>query len=359
MIPLVVLVGVAVMAPNQQDPFAEAVIVKATRLEVREALRRFIKPVQAYSVNPDVQGEVTVDLHGVTLNEVFQDILYQVNADYRSGGGVLQIFKKESNSVGEISFTHLPSYDVKHSDLVWVFGKTFQKLGVRGILYPEARGLISYTGHPNSVQQLLGSLTAKSGTVYRTTPQGYEVLRASPVTPLLKFISNLPYSQAQAFLDGNVKFVVERDLLSKVTRPKDELLGKVLLRPQFRATALDLNSDWDRRRLQELANLADCTLVIAPEIRSVVHIESGPATVEHLKICLARSLNTTLEAGLILVPLNGYTFLSAFDFQPVGEHTFPGSALRRVGEGLQVDSGRWRYLVRPGDLSIVDVKPRS
>src|SRR5215204_5640211 len=106
---LVILLGIALAAPAQQDPFVEPVIVKATRLEVREALRRLFKPIQfAYSVNPEVQGEVTLNLHGASLNEAFGEILYQANADYRSGGGIIEIFRKEGD--GDVSTFNPPSY---------------------------------------------------------------------------------------------------------------------------------------------------------------------------------------------------------------------------------------------------------
>ena len=62
--------------------------------DVRQALRELFKSVNvSYSISPDVQGTVTIDIQNVTLETALQNILRQVDATYRIEGGVYEIIR--------------------------------------------------------------------------------------------------------------------------------------------------------------------------------------------------------------------------------------------------------------------------
>src|SRR5579859_3902876 len=64
--------------------------------DVRDALKILFKDVGvSYTVAPDVQGSITVNLHNVPFETALQGVLKQVDATYRVEAGVFNIIKKE------------------------------------------------------------------------------------------------------------------------------------------------------------------------------------------------------------------------------------------------------------------------
>ncbi len=64
--------------------------------DVREALRALFRNVGvSYSIDPVIQGFVTVSLKNVTFEAALQYVLRQVDATYRVEGGVYEIVKRE------------------------------------------------------------------------------------------------------------------------------------------------------------------------------------------------------------------------------------------------------------------------
>gem|GEM_PF-5832597 len=70
-------------------------IIEIDQADVRESIRMLMKWAQySYSIAPEVQGSVTLDLRRVTLKVALQNILRQVDATYRIEAGVYQIVSK-------------------------------------------------------------------------------------------------------------------------------------------------------------------------------------------------------------------------------------------------------------------------
>lgn len=94
---LAMLGGMPAIAHCQTDP-ADKMIpsLDFDAVDVREALRALFKSVDvSYSIAPEVQGTVTVNLKNVRFDTALQNILKQVDSTYRVEGGVYQIIKRE------------------------------------------------------------------------------------------------------------------------------------------------------------------------------------------------------------------------------------------------------------------------
>lgn len=70
--------------------------VDLNQSDIRDALRMLFKDSKvSYSINPDVQGQVTARFSDVTLEVALEALLRQVDATYRLDSGVVLILKKE------------------------------------------------------------------------------------------------------------------------------------------------------------------------------------------------------------------------------------------------------------------------
>ncbi|MFI5384870.1 MAG: hypothetical protein ACHQ50_02010, partial [Fimbriimonadales bacterium] len=94
---LAMLTGIPSTAHAQTDPANQIIpSLDFDSVDVREALRALFKSVGvSYSIAPEVQGTVTVNLKNVRFDTALQNILKQVDATYRVEGGVYQIIKRE------------------------------------------------------------------------------------------------------------------------------------------------------------------------------------------------------------------------------------------------------------------------
>jgi hypothetical protein len=94
---MAMLTGIPTIAHAQTDP-ADQIIpsLDLDAVDVREALRALFKSVGvSYSIAPEVQGTVTVNMKNQRFDTVLQNILKQVDSTYRVEGGVYQIIKRE------------------------------------------------------------------------------------------------------------------------------------------------------------------------------------------------------------------------------------------------------------------------
>jgi len=91
------LSGLPTIVHAQTDPADQMIpSLDLDSVDVREALRALFKDVGvSYSIAPEVQGTVTVNLKNVRFDTALQNILKQVEATYRVEGGVYQIIHRE------------------------------------------------------------------------------------------------------------------------------------------------------------------------------------------------------------------------------------------------------------------------
>src|SRR5579862_6087362 len=94
---MTMLTGLPIVAQAQTDPGNQIIpSLDLDSVDVREALRALFKSVGvSYSIAPEVQGTVTVNLKNVRFDTALQNILKQVDATYRVEGGVYQIIHRE------------------------------------------------------------------------------------------------------------------------------------------------------------------------------------------------------------------------------------------------------------------------
>ncbi|AIE84019.1 hypothetical protein [Fimbriimonas ginsengisoli] len=79
-----------------QQPFQRILpVVDYNRDNVRDALRELMgNSSQSFTIDSDVQGEVTLSLHNVTFDTALQLVLRQVDATYRMEGSVIHVYRK-------------------------------------------------------------------------------------------------------------------------------------------------------------------------------------------------------------------------------------------------------------------------
>src|SRR5579862_6327541 len=94
---LAMLGGIPMSAHAQTDPGNQIIpSLDLDSVDVREALRALFKSVGvSYSIAPEVQGTVTVNLKNVRFDTALQNILKLVDSTYRVEAGVYQIIKRE------------------------------------------------------------------------------------------------------------------------------------------------------------------------------------------------------------------------------------------------------------------------
>jgi type II secretory pathway component HofQ len=79
----------------QEDPGAKIISFEAKSADIRESLRNLFKQVGvSYSIAPEVQGTINLQLTNVTFDVALQNIVRQVDAAYHIEGGVYQIVKR-------------------------------------------------------------------------------------------------------------------------------------------------------------------------------------------------------------------------------------------------------------------------
>lgn len=96
------LVGALVLGPatgNAQEDIRRKIVpsLELQDAPVREALRLLFDAVEVsnYSINQDVQGNITVRIKDVPLETALRNILEQVDATYSIEAGVIKIFRRE------------------------------------------------------------------------------------------------------------------------------------------------------------------------------------------------------------------------------------------------------------------------
>jgi type II secretory pathway component GspD/PulD (secretin) len=73
-------------------------VVKMDRADFKEAVERLFQVVDGpgYSISPDVQGTVTLEMKDVPFETVLQSLCKQVDATYRADGGTYRIVRKQA-----------------------------------------------------------------------------------------------------------------------------------------------------------------------------------------------------------------------------------------------------------------------
>jgi uncharacterized membrane protein YgcG len=106
-----VIVGTALFGAVPSMAYAQEDITQKeissldlNQADVREGVRALFKNLNvSYSIDPEVQGPVTVNLKNVKFETALQNILRQVDATYRIEAGVYVIVKKKESIAPTIS----------------------------------------------------------------------------------------------------------------------------------------------------------------------------------------------------------------------------------------------------------------
>lgn len=112
------------ISAQQPDPIVEK--FEANNEDVREVLRSLFKKmgVAGYTIDPTVQGNVTLSLSQISLNTALESLVRQVDATFRVEDGIYQVLRKKPS----------PS----------PVSTTLNKTGIRWVSYedPELRTLV-------------------------------------------------------------------------------------------------------------------------------------------------------------------------------------------------------------------------
>ena len=87
--------------PQAQRPWQRQLpLVEYNRDDVRDALRELIGNVGlSYTIDPAVQGTVSMSLHDTNFETALQNVLSQVDAEYRMEGGVIHVVRRSAMTV--------------------------------------------------------------------------------------------------------------------------------------------------------------------------------------------------------------------------------------------------------------------
>lgn len=98
---LMTLMMAAPLPAMAQDDPRERIVqsLELDQADIRDALKLLFRMVQAnYSVNPDVQGTVTISLQNVPFETALRAVLNQVDGTWRVEGGIYNIIKKPTEA---------------------------------------------------------------------------------------------------------------------------------------------------------------------------------------------------------------------------------------------------------------------
>jgi hypothetical protein len=92
--------AIAPRAYAQDDPRDKKITLSLNDADVRDALKMLFKNVGVqYSIAPEVQGTVVVDLKDVPFETALRNILDQVKATWRVDGGIYVIIARETTTI--------------------------------------------------------------------------------------------------------------------------------------------------------------------------------------------------------------------------------------------------------------------
>jgi hypothetical protein len=148
----IMLGGLPSMVIAQQDPSNKNIpSLQYEGADVREALRALFHSVNvSYSIAPEVQGSITVDLKDQTFETCLQAITRQVDATYRIEGGIYYIVKREDNVVGPGQET--PVVNPGDGKRVGFIKILHADPALIALLLGPAKGSQRYTGYPEITQ---------------------------------------------------------------------------------------------------------------------------------------------------------------------------------------------------------------
>ena len=87
--------GVFSIIPKQNTS-SNVAQIQFDNVDVREAIREAFRTMNvSYTIAPEVQGTVTLNLRDISFDTLLSNILRQANASYRVDGGVYMIFSNE------------------------------------------------------------------------------------------------------------------------------------------------------------------------------------------------------------------------------------------------------------------------
>lgn len=252
--------------------------VRVIQSDVRATLRELFKRVDvSYSISPDVQGTVTLDLRNVTLETALQNILRQVDATYRVELGVYEIFRREEFTSGLPSAPRaapgqgasavngpMIDMDVKDSDvhavLRLVFGRIPYAAHVSYTVNRAIRGTVSLKLHNVPFETALTNILRQVGANYQIVNGVYK-------------ISGKPVAPGSVFLEVSVSRESSGDLR--------ELLNA------------DINMADVREALQKIFAQVKVSYSISPDVQGVVTVSCRNVTLETALANILRQVSAT------------------------------------------------------------------
>ena len=96
--------------PTQSDASQQIIpSIEFQNTDIRHCLQSLFKIVNiSYSIQPEVQGTVTVSLKNVTFETALQNVLRQVDSTYRVSSGVYEIIRRSAPATQLPNFTQEP-----------------------------------------------------------------------------------------------------------------------------------------------------------------------------------------------------------------------------------------------------------
>lgn len=191
--------------PQSKAKGASTFNLKLTKADGREALRSlFMRGQKSFTLQPDVQGTVTLSLTNATFETALKNIVGQIQADYKIERGVYLVYSKRPGSMGtkppvvpnarrsttpppdslNPSFNHgvvrngdVYTFEVQRFDVREILREVFQKAGVSFQIEAEVQGTVTMSVQNVTLDDVVTNLTRQVEATWRKEGSVYVVAR--------------------------------------------------------------------------------------------------------------------------------------------------------------------------------------
>ena len=273
----IVWCGISLPATGQ-TPLESHVITQVSfqNTDIRQVLQQLFKIVQvSYSVSPDVQGVVTVELQNVTFQVALQNVLRQVDATYRVNQGVYEVIHHQNESTDKVQtpdqMETADHFTFKNTDVREAIRRIFKASGKYYSIAPEVHGSVTLDVQYAPYEAVLSLILRQVYASYRVESGVYVIFsldnqyvqrKAGYLKDAPAYGPVLPNKESSITQDARFLYVIRGTTLYKVQ--KSDL--KVV-----KTGALDQVDI--REALHELFSSVNASYTVDPQVQGSVTLD--------------------------------------------------------------------------------------
>ncbi|MGV3614361.1 MAG: hypothetical protein ACO1SV_03405 [Fimbriimonas sp.] len=216
-----------------QDPVEVAMarnvpFLECQGAEVRDLLRRIFRGnSMEYTLAPDIQGVVTLNLRDVRFDILLETVLRQVDATYRVEGGVVQVIRRVGEGVttrvpdDDLLVRIVPSVEFQSADVRHALRQLFRNQGVSYTVAPDVQGTVTLSLTNVTFETALTNLTRQVDATYRIEGGVILIVKRPSDGPRLgdfEPIPIVPSAPPSLSLDRQFLYIVQYDHIFKLRK---------------------------------------------------------------------------------------------------------------------------------------------